>query len=88
MAGGPAMNLGAPLMRGFIAHGWDNYQPNQAASFVLFFRAAFAAPTGCSASITATGFFAITVRNARAEASGVRRPPSQCFTASRLKPNV
>src|ERR1035437_5883098 len=44
--------------------------------------------TGCRAAITAAGFFAITVRKARAEDSGVRRPPSQCFTASRLKPNV
>ena len=41
-----------------------------------------------SAVITATGFFAMTVRNARAEASGVRRPPSQCLTASSEKPNV
>ena len=40
------------------------------------------------AEITAEGFLAMTVRKARAEDSRVRRPPSQCLTASRLKPNV
>ena len=38
--------------------------------------------------MTAAGFLAMTVRKARAEDSGVRRPPSQCLTASRLKPKV
>jgi hypothetical protein len=33
----------------------------------------------------ALGFLAMTVRKARADASGVLRPPSQCFTASRLQ---
>jgi len=43
---------------------------------------------GCRAASTAPGFLSITVRMALAEDSGVRRPPSQCLTASRLKPKV
>src|SRR5208283_4346398 len=52
------------------------------------FNAAVLVLAGCRAVMTAFGFLAMTVRKARAEASGVRRPPSQCLTASRLKPNV
>ena len=42
----------------------------------------------CRAARTAFGSFAMTVRKARADASGVLRPPSQCLTASRLKPKA
>src|ERR1035437_10004055 len=38
--------------------------------------------------MTAAGFLSITVSSVRAGASGVRRPPSQCLMASRLKPKV
>src|ERR1700722_9472751 len=48
----------------------------------------FASAGWCKAEMTALGSLAITVRKARAELSGVRRPPSQCLTASRLKPKV
>jgi hypothetical protein len=37
---------------------------------------------------TAAGFLLMTVSNARAGASGVLRPSSQCLMASRLNPNV
>ena len=45
-------------------------------------------PPAEAAVRTAAGFLSITVRRVRAGASGVRRPPSQCLMASRLKPRT
>src|ERR1019366_2784688 len=54
----------------------------------VFLAVAFGRASGCRAVMTAAGFLSITVSSVRAGASGVRRPPSQCLIASRLKPKV